>query len=140
MDLIDANDSGTPFNMAVETLRRVNNTLIFSDRCCLTQNFLLWKRCLDILYREVISVGEHDHATKLTKEEKEELNRLRNDIDDETQEYLDDSAKNKNNNRNISTKLPTLLDNFEIKLRMALDKKKMLMPSSRDLRYAIGNK
>jgi hypothetical protein len=116
MDYITSGKDKASFNFTTESLRRINNNLINCARCYKMNDYISWKKELDGLYKEAYTVLD-DVDYKKNKTLFTDIERLKKEIDRENSAYI--SAQNQKI-QHFNTKLPSLLEDFEIKLRIAV--------------------
>ena len=148
--------NGTPFNMAVATLQRIDNLLKDINDHSRAGFFTVWMQDLNALYKETIPFVEiTEDKTKLDVLKKRLLDAykkfkieiIRNNIKPKSDNYNDENL-HEFFDRVLSFKHPFLnefienldamLDEFEIALRMLLKKYHLLMPSKSDPKFALG--
>jgi len=148
--------NGTPFNMAVATLQRIDNLLKDINDHSRAGFFTVWMQDLNALYKETIPFVEvSDDKIKIDILRKKllgiyksfKIEILKNNIKPRSDNYSDENL-HEFFDRVLSFKYPFLnnliegfdigLDEFEIELRMMLNKYHLLMPSKSDPKFAIG--
>ncbi len=125
------------FNMALAYLKRIDKLLYLSDMCAMQGNADKWTNTLNILFRELCVKLQPDEISELTGEDKD-IEFIINHYD----QCINFRSLNKlcNHPRYSKTKrkiLLYLLNELEMKIRIKMQVKGMLLPSKDDPRRAI---
>lgn len=137
-DFSESDQEGAVFNMAVATLQRINYYLQLANYSSFNDSLIDWKRALDVIYREAITI---EKSVK-TKGNIKQIADIKKKVDESYKEFLSDLQLRRDKivseKHPITTDLKVLLNRYEIKLRELLSSKGLLMPTKEDPRFALG--
>lgn len=126
---------GAVFNMAIETLKRMDFLLQECNLAASHKYWEIWRDKLRILSREVLSIGTNNKS-KDNKEE-EEIKTLENETNIFLNLYLKVPTKHRGMSYDISN-LSKALRNWDFEIRKIMWRRNLLMAGRKDVRDAIG--
>lgn len=122
----DKDDKEASWNSALESAKRLAYWIQVGNQHCYDKNYPKYKDCLIIFFKEI--------SPKLNDKEIEDVNKKLKEIYKEEENYNKELIKN-SDEENISfmSDYPTLLDEFDMKLRRYADKKGLLIPDKKSI-------
>lgn len=120
------------FNMSIETLRRMNNILIFMNTCSIQSDFNNWRIACEALANELSAFFDdldEDDINALTKCV-QELN--------DTQMIYNNMLENGESSGEIVSNFRTCITNYDRKLRQFMKDLKLLMHKGEDMGSLMG--
>jgi len=121
----------TEFNMAIATLKRIDDLLRAASYASVSKDANLWQSFLENVYREA--------CPKFTKEEREELDKMMYDVNIA---YRDHMHYNKHAPYSLKMdkygKVLYYLHKYETHLRICMDRHGLLIPNAKSALWSMG--
>lgn len=134
---LDKDSPDSSWNMASATLRRIDRCLAHIDYYIQTEDWDNLKKALDVLYVNTITTYTNK---KISKDDIEEIEFLMSKMEEKFIQYKKRKMGNNSNGTPILSELPSIEKKLNVKLRLVLDFKGLLMFKPQDPRTAIYNR
>jgi len=133
---LDTYGDGAAFNMALQTLMRIDQLMQECNMFSKDRKYSEWRMSLQVWSREVLSVRSKNE--KKDKQEFDDIQKISNDVSVLINNYMSDRKSPKTQPKDV-TELYNKMSEWDFMLRIIMARKRLLMADSKDARFAIGD-